>query len=261
MSSYRQMNLHSHTFRCGHAEGDTVDYAAEAVKNKMLLLGISDHTPFPEKRDENTRMEPEQMPDYIAGIEKAREKFPELQILKGLECDYTEEYLPFYQSLRNTYSLDYLIGSAHFYYENGERISVFKEPVNHKRMNAYMEQVIGAIDSGMFLFIAHPDLFCLHLERWDDYVESCVREICREAEQKKMPLEINVSGYLKGKDGSAPFPKDEFWRIVSDYDIGILINSDAHTVPCLCQDKEKGYALQQKYHLRQWNPAFNERKL
>ena len=256
MKDYRQMNLHSHTFRCGHAQGDVIDYAAEAVKNKMKVLGISDHTPFPEKRDVDTRMELEEMSDYIKGIERAQQEYPGLQILKGLECDYAPEYLTFYKGLKETYALDYLIGSTHFYYENGNRVSVFKEPMDHGRMRAYVEQITGAIDSELFLFVAHPDLFCLHLEQWDNYTEDCVREICKMAEWKKMPLEINVSGYLKGKSGPAPFPKEEFWKIASDYAIETLVNSDAHKVECLCKDIDKGYALQEKYRLKQWMPTF-----
>jgi len=39
-------NYHTHTWRCGHAEGTERDYAQQAEKAGIRILGFSDHTPY-----------------------------------------------------------------------------------------------------------------------------------------------------------------------------------------------------------------------
>ncbi len=248
MELYEKINLHSHTYRCHHAEGTVEDYVQEALKHHVEVLGISDHTPFPEKRDEGIRMELSEFPDYVKEIEDAQKKYSKLRILKGLECDYTPEFIGFYKELKEKYQLDYLIGSVHFFYENGKMIDVFEEPLDHKRMNLYTEQMLGNLDTDIFAFFAHPDLFCMRLEKWDSYVEDCVREMCKLAEEKKRTLEINVNGLHKP---GSPYPDERFWKIASDYQIDTIINSDAHKIKNLCAKKEYGFQIQKKYRLAQ----------
>ncbi|MDO4632439.1 MAG: histidinol-phosphatase [Eubacteriales bacterium] len=250
MELYQKINLHSHTFRCHHATGRVEEYAEEAMRQNLKVLGVSDHTPFPEKRDEGVRMLFEELPEYLREIETAEKKYPEIRFFKALECDYEREMMPFYQELKKNYPLDYLIGSVHYFYENGRVVDAFHEPIDHARLRLYTEAMLENIDSELFAFAAHPDLFALQLEQWDAYAEDCVREICRLAEMKKKPLEINVNG--RHKQGQ-PYPDSRFWKIVGEYDIETLINSDAHTVENLCAEKEYGYELQQRYHLKTWH--------
>ncbi len=244
MELYKKINLHSHTHRCYHAEGSVEDYVQEALHHHMKILGISDHTPFPEKRDEGIRMELDEFPEYVKEIEDAQKKYLRIKILKGLECDYTPEFISFYKKLKEKYQLDYLIGSVHFIYENGKMIDVFEEPLNHKRMKLYTEQMLGNLDTDIFNFIAHPDLFVMRLVTWDSYAEDCVREMCKLAEKKHRILEINVNGLHKP---GSPYPDKRFWKIASEYQIGTIINSDAHRVENLCAKKEYGYQIQKKY--------------
>ena len=42
-----KVNLHTHTYRCGHAEGTEEEYVLAAIENGYVKLGFSDHTPFP----------------------------------------------------------------------------------------------------------------------------------------------------------------------------------------------------------------------
>lgn len=250
MLTYKEINLHSHTYRCGHARGAVADYAQEAERHGLRILGVSDHTPFPEKRDLNIRMDISEMPSYIAEIEETQKQYPDLLLLKALECDYTPEYISFYADLKQTYHLDYLIGSLHFFCRQDKIISYFDEPMDRAALKQYTEHLLATMDIDLFNFIAHPDLFCLRLEKWDSYTEDCVREMCRMAEHKKKPLEINLNGYHRP---GSPYPNDKFWKIAADYRIATLINTDAHKPSNLCADRDVGYQIQQKYHLAQWD--------
>ena len=39
--------FHSHTYRCGHAEGDIEDYVSLAIKSHYHIFGVSDHVFLP----------------------------------------------------------------------------------------------------------------------------------------------------------------------------------------------------------------------
>lgn len=67
-------NYHTHTWRCGHAEGSEQDYIQQAIKAGLKTLGFSDHTPYDffdsEPRNRPMRMKPEELPEYAASIRK-----------------------------------------------------------------------------------------------------------------------------------------------------------------------------------------------
>ena len=78
-------NFHTHTFRCGHASGDAIDYARIAVAGGCETLGFSDHTPLPDGRWSDFRMKRGDLNDYVAAVSKAAEAFPHLRVLLGME--------------------------------------------------------------------------------------------------------------------------------------------------------------------------------
>ena len=94
-------DYHTHTFRCQHAQGDVGDYAAVAVHKGLQVLGVTDHTPLPislpNPRWDGIRMSLSQLDSYEAAIEEARHAYPGLTILKGMECEYSAEFIPFYR--------------------------------------------------------------------------------------------------------------------------------------------------------------------
>ncbi|MCK5209864.1 MAG: PHP domain-containing protein, partial [Cyclobacteriaceae bacterium] len=109
-------NYHTHTYRCNHARGDIDDYCQEAVKLQMKSLGFSDHTPLPNERWPNVRMHMDELAEYCEQIDLAKEKFPQLNIYKGLECEFDINLVNFYQDiLLGKHKLEYLIGSVHWF--------------------------------------------------------------------------------------------------------------------------------------------------
>lgn len=66
-------NYHTHTARCGHAEGTDEEYVLAAIERGFDELGFSDHVPWPYKNGyvhPTVRMHISQMPG-ISG-ERAR---------------------------------------------------------------------------------------------------------------------------------------------------------------------------------------------
>ena len=41
-----KFDLHTHHFRCGHADGNIRDYIEAAIAADLQVIGISDHTPY-----------------------------------------------------------------------------------------------------------------------------------------------------------------------------------------------------------------------
>ena len=114
------VNLHTHTHRCKHARGSPADYAKAAEEKGIRVLGMTDHTPFPDDRVIMIRMGIAELDDYIREVREARAAYPKLKILLGLECEYFPEFDDFYRMLREEKKMDYLIGSVHFYMYKGK---------------------------------------------------------------------------------------------------------------------------------------------
>src|SRR5688572_6691111 len=108
-------NYHTHTYRCGHASGDAIDYARVAAAAGMRALGMSDHVPLPDDRWAEVRMDLVELDGYLAAIARAAAAEPGLTVLTGAECEYDAPYHAFYQDeLLGRRGFDYLIGAAHF---------------------------------------------------------------------------------------------------------------------------------------------------
>lgn len=41
------VNLHTHTYRCGHATGTEEEYILRAIENRIKVMGFSDHRFYP----------------------------------------------------------------------------------------------------------------------------------------------------------------------------------------------------------------------
>ena len=153
-------NYHTHTYRCQHATGDVADYCQAALKQGLTVLGMSDHTALPDNRWAGVRMDFQELSGYCRAIDEARESFPNLTILKGAECELSDEYLAFYQeTLLGEYQFDYLVGAAHYFPLNGEWIGAYGGADTATGLRAYADYFIKSMESGLFAFMAHPDLF------------------------------------------------------------------------------------------------------
>ena len=65
-------------------------------------------------------MQFEELDEYEQAIDRARQTYPELTILKGMECDYDKDLLPFYrEELLGKREYDYLIAGIHYFPANG----------------------------------------------------------------------------------------------------------------------------------------------
>ncbi len=225
---------HTHTKRCHHASGDVKDYAAEAVRQGGAVLGASDHTPLPDGRWAIARMTMDELPGYISAVEEARNAFPGLRIHRALECEWVPEFESFYRDeLLGRCGFDYLIGAEHWFPWHGEWIDLYDlETPAH--LSAMAGNLVSAMESGLFLFIAHPDNFGIGYTRWDENAAACARDIISAAVATGTPLEINGYGFRKKPVKESPgrsrmYPIDQFWELAAvTGGVKVTCNSDAH---------------------------------
>jgi histidinol-phosphatase (PHP family) len=258
-------DYHTHTFRCQHAIGDVIDYAASATKQGFQVIGSSDHTPFPDGRWNTVRMGLNELDNYIAAIEEAKTAYPELIILKGLECEYSKESHNFFQEeLLGKYQFDYLISGPHHFLYNGKWTGAHSYIKSKEELYAYTKQLIESMASGLFAFVAHPDLFGSSYELWDENAISCSKQILEAAVEYQIPLEINANGFRKplietpqGK--RPPYPLYPFWELAAEYDLHVVVNSDAHH-PENIGDIKEAVDLVKRYHLQLADLSYLEEK-
>ena len=247
-------NYHTHTFRCKHASGTAAEYADAAAEKGLKVLGFSDHNPFPDDRWNDVRMDYNELDDYGKDIDTLKER-KDIIILKGMECDWVKDYKNYFKDdLTVKRGYDYLIGGMHWFLVKGEWVFCY-DPNAEGNLKYYTEHMIEMMESGLFDFIAHPDLFSRFTDRWTEETDFFSREICSAAENLKIPLEINGYGFRKPKmdfsDGRRfAYPHPRFWEIASDYNIKVLCNSDAHLPDDtdasinLCREIAEKYSLE-----------------
>ncbi|MGN1181559.1 MAG: histidinol-phosphatase, partial [Faecalibacillus sp.] len=192
-------NYHTHTYRCHHAIGQDEDYVKCAMKAGIKQLGFSDHTPwhYHSRFKSTMRMNESQLEEYVYSIRSLKEKYKDrIDILIGLECEYFEKYIPWLKEMIDKYNIDYIILGNH-YYQSDELHIYFGSPLNKQLLTSYVDHCIHAIDTGLYSYIAHPDL--AYFDSKSDFYKQEMSRLCRYAKEHDIPLEFNLLGLTTGR--------------------------------------------------------------
>lgn len=225
---------HTHTFRCRHAMGKDIDYVTKAIEGGFSVLGFSDHTPFKEpfKTKGNIRMLEGELGDYVSSINSLRDQFADkIDVHLGLEVEPFFQYFDWLQDMVRENGIEYLILGNHYAGQTEFDGYYGKVICDVPKMKYYVETSRKAIETGLFMYMAHPDLPFSNYPEFDANCESLSKDICSIAQEYRMPLEYNVSGYYKRIDGKIKglgYPCEQFWDIAMDYDIDVFVGFDAH---------------------------------
>jgi len=225
-------NYHTHTTRCHHATGSDEEFVLSAIKGGYQELGFSDHTPWNYHTNyiSDIRMLPEELPEYVESIRSLQEKYKnQISIKIGLECEYFPEYMHWLKGIIQEYRLDYIIfGNHHFHTD--EKFPYFGRNTNSVDMlELYEESAIEGMESGLFAYLTHPDLFMRSYPEFDHHCKLVSRHICRTAARLNLPLEYNI-GYEEYNDihGITTIPYPDFWEIAAHEGCTAIIGVDAH---------------------------------
>ncbi len=234
-------NYHTHTPRCMHATGSEETYVQTAIAQGYQVLGFSDHTPWPFPEYESyCRMTVDQLPEYVAAVRELQQKYAgDIKIYLGLEAEYAPAYMDWLRDAKKEFGLDYLIFGNHFC--NSEESGIYfgkedPEPL----IDAYVEHAIKAMESGLYNYMAHPDLFLNRASQMSEKAEKALRQICEAAVKYNMPLEYNMLGESRriqekrAENGLCGYTYPGFWKIAAEYPIRAIVGCDAHNPTELC---------------------------
>lgn len=226
-------NYHTHTERCLHAQGTENDYIMSAIRSGVDILGFSDHAPFPDL-DFGLRMPYEELDIYLNEVDALTEKYAaDIILLKSLEIEYLPEYSSYYEELLEEKKLDYLLLGEHFYRTADNTLYNITSVDSSECYIDYAKAVAGAMKTGFFKMVAHPDLFMMNPHLWDRNCEAAADLIIETAISTNTILEYNANGFRRGikeyADGNRyQYPYYRFWEKAAASEVSVIIGSDCH---------------------------------
>lgn len=241
-------NYHTHTKRCQHAVGEDREYIETAISSGIKELGFSDHCPwiFPDGYVSGTRMLPSQVEEYFRTMTDLKKEYAaDIKILIGFEAEYIPPLMEAQDKLLKDYPVDYMILGQHFLEPEPRSPYTGFEDSNPENLRHYVDSVIEGMETGRYLYVAHPDLF--NFTGDDEVFRAEYTRLCRYLKSKDIPVEINLLGVREGRH----YTSERFLSIASEVGNSVLIGCDAHTPTALSQPEpiEKCRSLAEKFGL------------
>ena len=221
-------NLHTHTKRCGHASGEDEEYVLAAIDAGIKTLGFSDHAPylFPDGNEQCHCIQAKDAKEYFEGLTVLKEKYRDkIDIHLGLEMEYYPKHFDGMLSYARSLGAEYLILGQHAIYDGGYFVHGIKD--SEEKFKEYIRCTIEAMRTGVFSYLAHPDLMQLSCN--DELYEEEIRRLISVSSELDIPLEINLLGVRDGRC----YPCEKFWRIAGELSAPVTIGIDAHAPSAL----------------------------
>lgn len=243
-------NLHTHTIRCGHARGTEREYIEAAIDAGIQELGFSDHSPilFPNKDYYSTmRMYPDELQGYCDTLLALKEEYREdITLHIGLELEFYPDLFEGVLSWLSSFPIEYLLLGQH-YLGNEIGCPYTGRPTSDPTiLRAYVRQACAGMQTGVFTYLAHPDL--IYFTGDVGLYRQEMAKICQTAEALSIPLEFNINGTADRRN----YPNPVFWELASRYSIQAIIGSDAH-FPEMLEQPEAEYkcrSIAERYGIR-----------
>ena len=227
-----KVNYHTHTKRCNHAVGEDEEYVLAAIKGGFDVLGFSDHTPWDYGNGyiPRIRMQLKDIGEYCASIEHLRKKYAkQIKILIGVEAEYFPEYFDAFKKMIKDYHLDYVIFGNHFYPNDCDGVYFGSVADQDAYLDLYVKHAIAALETGVYSYFAHPDLFMRGRHEFDEKARTASYQICEYAKNNDVILEYNLEGLRISREShNVYYPYDEFWKIAAEIGNRVIIGVDAH---------------------------------
>ena len=231
-------NYHTHTVRCHHAVDSDEEYLQCAIEAGIQYLGFSDHAPvvFSGGQGFHYHMDICDGEEYVNTIRKLADKYKnEIQISVGFEMEYYPSCFDDMLNLVRNFGADYLILGQHFIGDEWPCGVVSRARTeNPDYLREYVGNVIKGIESGVFTYVAHPDI--INFIGDDELYCTEMTKLCQVAKSNNVPLEINLHGIQTNRF----YPSDRFFQIAGNIGAPVTFGMDVHDSSSLL-DKEQIY--------------------
>ena len=272
------MNLTNYHSHCSFCDGRAPleEFVEEAIRQGFYSYGVSSHAPLPFPTQ--WTMEWGQMEAYLDEFKNLRSKYAdEIELYVGLEIDYLNEESNPSVARFTELPLDYRIGSVHLLYDAAGEVvdidcspAVFKERVDRhfngdvlRVVRMYFDRLFRMVELGGFDVLGHADKMhynasCYHPGLLDEpWYEALMKDYFSLVASRGYLVEINTKAY----DSLGTFyPNSRYWELMKEYQIKVLVNSDAHyperinagRMEALRLLQAKGFATVAELHQGSW---------
>ncbi len=247
-------SYHNHTTRCGHASGTEREFVERAIESGYTIFGFSDHTPQFYEGDYypvRSKMRPEAMDGYVDTVLALKKEYErDIKIRLGLEVEYYPARFGRLSEFLSQYPLEYMLLGQHFI-RNEQRAdgsienSCFFPSDNASDLACYASQCAEALETGRFLYFAHPDVF--HFSGEKEVYREIMRPLIVRAKELDIPLEISLLGTTEGRH----YPNPWFWEMVSEIGNDVVYGADAHRIDRVADlpAQKKAEEMAERFHL------------
>lgn len=227
-SALRLADCHTHTiFSDGKSTFE--ENARAALAAGISTLVCTDHWGRPDFVDAS--IEESRLPEYAAAIRQARDEFPSLEIVHGLEADWYHGCAK--DLAQTTGDATFLLGSVHYLKQKAidwnEDMRIWKELGANGVWKLYTSEWCAAATSGLSDSMAHPDL--PRLMSAEGFTPTCdlaplYKDMAHAAKEGGVHVEINTAGLLKGF--SDFYPARPLLEAFYQAGVPLTVGSDAH---------------------------------
>jgi histidinol-phosphatase (PHP family) len=242
------IDCHVHTARCGHARGTVAECVEHAVRGGLATIAFTEHLALPEQLDPDRRlsMHPSQLGEYLAEVADARQHYPQIDVVTGLEADFlpdrADETAVAVSEARSG-GVTMVLGSVHFIgewaFDDPHCLDEWSRRDVDEVWREYFDLWIRAVRSQLFDVMAHPDLVKKfgYLPSFDpsDLYDTCARA----AAESGVRVEVSTAG-LRKPVGEV-YPGHAFLSAFRSNGVPATIGSDAHA------PEEVGYRIDAAY--------------
>lgn len=225
----RLPDYHTHTERCGHAEGRPADYVAAARALDLSAIGIADHLPLLPEPDPELSMDRCDLVDYVAEVEELKAANPGY-VLLGIEADYRPHTVSDVQSLLEEHPFDYTIGSVHHLgdwgFDDPRQVDEYEDRDIDDVWVEYLELVGDAAESGLFTILGHLDLVKKFGYRPTRTLDTELARLVSRVAQAGVVVEINTAGLHRPVREA--YPNVDILTRLNEAGVAITFGSDAH---------------------------------
>ena len=143
-------SYHTHTYRCGHADGKEEEYVLAAINAGYKVIGFTDHIFIDGFIQPGIRGDYDELDDYINTVNQLKEKYKDqIEIKLGFESEYAPHLKDYYKYLLEEKGVDYLINGQHLFLEADNTFRwVGQYEDKYFALNKYVNYVIEAMASG-----------------------------------------------------------------------------------------------------------------
>ena len=209
-------------------------------------MGFSGHAPLPFESD--WTIPKASLETYIDELKRLKGIYKEkIEIKIGLEVDYIKNIMGPSDSFYKEIGLDFIIGSIHLlpdgktegYLSVDYKKSEIEQLINQTfggdarlLVKEYYSKIRDMSDRGGFDIIGHLDVIkktninSIYFDETEDWYKKEIDVTLECIAANKQIVEINTGNILK--DPSRIYPSPWILKLAKDYDIPIMLNSDAH---------------------------------